>query len=97
MKKIILIMIFALLLVACSGDDIVGTWVDEATGMEIVFDDDGNCSFQSVSIKYETEDGLLIMIFDDEEQEMAYEIEGEELTLSFPDLDDFEVTYHRKE
>lgn len=101
MRKLLLVLLLgALFLVACEKElTIVGSWHDETAGMSITFSEDGKGSFSQVggvaSFEYLIEDDKLIMTINGKEDHMNYKIEGEELELSYPDLDDYELTFTR--
>jgi len=97
MKKIlILVFVFALFMVGCSEEDpLIGSWFDESSGQMITFEEDGTCSFAGTTVEYKADETQLTLIVDDEEQVMNYVIEHDELVLSFPDLDDFELYFKK--
>lgn len=95
MKKIIVLLLVALLLVGCADKEIVGRWYEEATGSFLLFNEDGTCEFSTYVVEYEAEDGVLIMYVDGEEQTYNYEIEGDHLDLTIPGIDDFEMHFDR--
>lgn len=101
MKKILLLwLVLALLLVACEKEaTIVGSWYDETVGMSMVFDEGGVGSFSEASgvqsFEYVIEGETLKIMIDGQEDIMVYKIEGDQLELSFPDIDDFELLFTR--
>lgn len=104
MKKLFLILaiiaIFAF--VGCEKEPtIVGSWYDETSGMALVFSEDGVGSFTQAgaiaSFTYTLEEGTISMDIDGDVDVMSYSIEGDQLELSFPDIDDFELIFTRVE
>lgn len=92
MKKLLVILLMALMLVSCADKEIVGRWYEEATGQYVIFRDDGICDFGEYSVEYKAEDGVLTMIADGVEQPMDYIISNDHLVIS---IEDFEMEYIR--
>lgn len=91
MKRILgVLMIVALMfaLVACGGDDLIGTWeVKDTEGLEdfgmsfeITFEEDTMTMF-GITVDYETKGDKIIMSFMGEEEEWEYKVKGDTLTL----------------
>jgi len=95
MKKILVILLMALMLVACSSDPLVGQWYDESSGQMLTFDDDNTVTFGVATMDYRIEDDLLIFVSGDTEDVMQFKIEDDILELSFPDIDDFELYFKK--
>lgn len=101
MKKFLVVwLVLALFLVACEKEaTVVGSWYDDTVGMTMVFAEDGVGSFSQAggiqSFEYVIEGDVLKLTIDGEEDIMAYKIEGDQLELSFPDIDDFELLFTR--
>lgn len=92
MKKLLVILLLALMLVSCADKEIVGRWYQVGTESYVVFRDDGVVDFGTYSMDYEAEDGILTMIVGDSEQAMDYTISNDRLVIT---TDDFEMHYVR--
>ena len=101
MKKVSIVLIIALmismLLCACGGNPIVGSWTGSLEGVPLtmVFDEDGSGSLSAmggllaVNYTYTAENGVLTLIPEEGSEDIAtfneganYEIDGDTLTIS---------------
>lgn len=94
-KLMVILVLAMVLLVGCSTDDLIGTWMDDSTGQTLTFNEDNSCSFGQIEVSYEVDEDTLNLLFEDGAQSMNYTIDEDVLVLSFPDLDDFELIYSR--
>lgn len=97
MKKIlILVMLLALFMVGCAEEDpLIGSWLDESSGIMITFEEDGVCSFRGITGEYTVDETQIIMTVDGNEDIYNYAILNDVLELSVPGVDDFEVYFNK--
>ncbi len=98
MKKIlIVIMMLALLMVGCSKeeDPLIGSWLDESSGIMVTFEEDGVCSFSGIYGEYTADETQITMVVDGDEDIYNYAILNDVLELSVPGVDDFEVYFNK--
>ena len=105
MKKLcmaLMIVLAMVMLVSCSGNPIIGSWIDDDYGDILEFKRNGTGTWDwgdgdIENFKWNTKDGILTLTSDDGEYTEIYELSVRDITLTLTEYGYSETWYYRKQ